>query len=69
MVSKSQIVLYIYSELINHKEIRLDEIVEKFDISIRTFRRYIAEINAYLSNNFRNQNVSYDQFKNSYILK
>lgn len=69
MINKSQSVLYIYDELINNKEIRLEDIINKYNISIRTFRRYISEINAFLSNNYKNQSVEYDYIRKVYYLK
>lgn len=68
MINKSQIILYIYDDLINHKEIYINDIVNKYGISTRTFRRYIAEINAFLFNNYRNQSIQYDSIKKSYKL-
>ena len=69
MINKSQIVLYIYDDLINHKEIYINDIVNKYGISTRTFRRYIAEINAFLFNNYRNQSIQYDLKEKVYRLK
>lgn len=68
MINKSQIVLYIYDDLINNKEIFLNDIINKYEISTRTFRRYIAEINAFLFNNYKNQIIQYDSIKKSYSL-
>lgn len=68
MINKSQIVLYIYDDLISHKEIYINDIVNKYGISTRTFRRYIAEINAFLFNNYKNQSIQYDSIKKSYSL-
>ena len=68
MVVKSQIILYIYDKIINGKSFTMDEIINEFNISIRTFRRYIAEINAYLCNNFRNEMIVYDYKKSCYFL-
>ena len=69
MIAKSQIVLYIYDELINDKEIKINDVINEYGISIRTFRRYISEINSFLCNNFRNELVMYDPLKKSYYLK
>ena len=69
MINKSQIVLYIYDDLINHKEIYINDIVNKYGISTRTFRRYIAEINAFLFNNYKNQSIQYDLKEKVYRLK
>lgn len=69
MIVKSQIILYMYDELINNREIKMNEIIALYDISVRTFRRYISEINSYLCNNYKNQIVVYDHYRNSYRLK
>ena len=69
MVVKTQVVLYIYDLLINGKEVEMEYILNKFNISIRTFRRYISEINSFLCNNFKLEVVSYDKSKNIYVLK
>ena len=54
---------------LNNKEIRLEDVINKYNISIRTFRRYISEINIYLANNYKNQSVVYDYYKKTYYLK
>ncbi len=66
MVVKGQVLLYIYDELLNNKKISTKDIVEKFNISIRTFRRYISELNSFLFNNFKNQEVVYDPIKKTF---
>ena len=68
MINKSQVILYIYDDLINKKDIYLDDIINKYKISTRTFRRYIAEINAFLFNNYKNQIIQYDSLKKCYRL-
>lgn len=69
MIIKSQIILYIYDKLINGKEVKTNEIVTLFNISVRTFRRYISEINSFLYNNYKNQEVVYNHSKNSYCIQ
>jgi len=69
MIIKSQIVLYIYDELINNKKITMNDIVNKYEISIRTFRRYISEINSFLYNNYKNQSIVYDSYEKCYYLE
>lgn len=69
MIIKSQIILYIYDQLIDGKELKMNEILAIYNISVRTFRRYISEINSYLYNNYKNQEVVYNHTKNSYYLK
>ena len=69
MIIKSQIILYIYDKLINGKQVKTNEIVTLFNISVRTFRRYISEINSFLYNNYKNQEVVYNHSKNSYCIQ
>lgn len=47
----------------------MDVFMAEFNISIRTFRRYISEINAYLSNQFMNEEVVYDFKERTYKIK
>ena len=68
MVVKTQIVLYIYDKLTKKEEVTTEFIINKFVISIPTFRRYISEINSYLFNFQTNQEVVYSRQKRSYIL-
>ena len=65
MIIKSQIILYIY----DGKEVKMNEILAIYNISVRTFRRYISEINSYLYNNYKNQEVVYNHTRNCYYLK
>ena len=69
MIIKSQIILYIYDQLINGKEIKMNEILALYNISVRTFRRYISEINSFLYNNYKNQEVVYNHTRNSYCME
>ena len=50
MLAKTQVVLYLYNEFLEGKRISTDEIVGEYGMSIRTFRRYISELNAFFSN-------------------
>jgi len=69
MMVKSQIVLYIYDELKTNRFITISDIINKYSICERSFRRYIAEINSYLSNNFKNQVIKYDYYNKRYYLE
>ena len=69
MILKSQIILDIYYSLINYGQIKLDDILIKYKISVRTFRRYISEINAFLYNNYIYEEVVYDHYNKVYFLK
>ena len=68
-MNKSQIVLMIYDRLNKGEQILLVEIMNEFDISLSTFRRYISEINIFLSDTYQNKVVYYDFLTNSYYLK
>ena len=66
---KSQIVLFIYEKLLLKEEVSTNSLIGEFDISIRTVRRYIAEINAYLLNFNKGKEVVFSKGKNTYILR
>ena len=68
-MNKSQIVLMIYDRLNKGEQILLVEIMNEFDISLSTFRRYISEINIFLSDTYQSKVVYYDFLTNSYYLK
>ena len=46
----------------------MDSVLAEFNISSRTFRRYISEINSFLYNNYKNQVVKYSKLTNKYKL-
>lgn len=69
MMNKSQVVLYMYDRLIRRKVIRTNDILNQYDISLRTFQRYIAEINDFFFNNFMNCSVAYNYENKYYYLK
>ena len=68
MVLKTQIVLYMYDKLLSGKGFTIAEIISNFNISERTFRRYISEINCFLANNYKEQQVLFDLNKRVYLL-
>lgn len=69
MVLKSQIILYMYDKLLSNEGFTILEIVSTFNVSERTFRRYVSEINCYLANNYKKEVVSYDSYTKKYFLK
>ena len=68
MMSKSQVVLYIYDVLIKGGKIKTDEILNNFEISLRTFQRYLSEINAFFFDNYINNCIKYDYENKYYFL-
>ena len=68
MINKCQIVLHIYDRLLQYGEIEMNSVLAEFNISVRSFRRYISEINAFLDNNYKNQCVKYKKTLNKYYL-
>lgn len=69
MIIKSQIILEMYDSLINGKRITINEIMNRYGISLRTFQRYIAEINAFFCNKYDNRSIQYDYLNKEYYLK
>ena len=57
-----------YDELINEKHLYLEEIISEYGISLRTFRRYISEIQSYLFNFHKNMIVKYSMKDKCYYL-
>ncbi len=68
-LNKSQIILKMYDSLIRNYGIKINDYINKYNISLRTFQRYIAEINAFLFNEFKNQVVNYDHENKIYYLE
>lgn len=66
---KSQVLIYMYDLLINKNEIVKEEIIAEFNITDRTFRRYISEINCFFDNFYKNQTIVYDKESHVYKLK
>ena len=58
-----------YDRLIEGKEFKADEILSLYKISIRTFRRYIAEINDFLYEQFKGREVVYSKDRKTYYLR
>lgn len=46
----------------------MNSVLAEFNISVRSFRRYISEINIFLNNNFKNQYIKYKKSTNKYYL-
>lgn len=46
----------------------MNSVVAEFNISERTFRRYIADINAYFCNQYKNYSIVYQRKINMYCL-
>lgn len=49
---KAQIILFLYERLRSGQSVNLLDFQAEFEISYPTFHRYIAEIRAFLMNNF-----------------
>ena len=68
MIIKSMIMLYMYDLLIEGNEFTIDEIVSIYNISVRTYRRYIAEINNFLCEQYKQKEVVFSKEKRTYYL-
>ena len=67
-LNKSQIILKMYDSLIHNEIVNMNDYINNYKISVRTFQRYIAEINAFLYNEFKNQVVNNDYDNKTYYL-
>lgn len=67
-VVKSQVILFMYEKLLLEKELRSDEVKEKFELEDKTFYRYIQEIRAYLSNFYKSEVIRYSKSQRKYYL-
>lgn len=68
MLTKTQIVLFIYDELIHKRKINTTTVLGEFHISLRTFRRYISEINVYFSNFYKNEEIKYNRSEKHFYI-
>ena len=69
---KSEVLLYIYNRLFEGKIVRKDDVVDKFNISERTFYRYIDDIKKFLEKpdgELVGEEIISDRVKGGYILK
>lgn len=68
MLMKSQIILYIYDKLLEEKKLYSNEIIGEFGMSTRTFRRYISETQAFLTNFNKHKIIKYSMKDKCYLL-
>lgn len=69
---KSDVLLYIYNRLLEGKIVRKNDVVDKFNISERTFYRYIDDIKKFLEKpvgELVGEEIISDRAKGGYILK
>lgn len=66
---KAQIILFMYERLRSGEQINVLDFQSEFGISYPTFHRYIAEIRAFLMNNFMPLELVFEAEQNSYRLK
>lgn len=69
---KSDVLLYIYNSLIEGKIVRKNDVEDKFNISERTFYRYIEDIKKFLEKpdgELVGEEIIADRAKGGYILK
>lgn len=66
---KTQVCLYIYEELLENGHVDAEVIKTKYNLSTKTFLRYINELRAYLCNFYRGKQIIYRREKQRYYLK
>ncbi len=69
MRSKAHCVLKLYDYLMKQQDVIMEEFMKEYNISSRTFRRYINEINQYMLDASINKKAYFNRVKNSYMLK
>lgn len=67
-IVKAQVILFMYEKLLSEGVLDSIEIKAKFEITDKTFYRYIQEINAYFCNTYKNKKVCYDRKNKKYYL-
>lgn len=67
-LSKTQICLHLYEELLKNDLIDIGEMKVKFRLEDKTFTRYINEIRAYLLNFYTAKEIVYLRSKHTYRL-
>ena len=67
-LSKTQICLYIYEELLSKGFIEISFYKNEFNLEDKTFMRYINELRSYLSNFYKGYEISYCRSTQTYKL-
>lgn len=67
-LTKGQTLLYIYNKLESEKVIIKAEIMDQCKLTDITFKRYIAEIRAYIKSFESNHEIKYVRKKDIYLL-
>jgi hypothetical protein len=67
-VSKTQLVLLLYSSFKSGEKINMEEFCTEHSVSIPTFKRYIQEIRCFLMNEFINEELIYSVKDRAYML-
>lgn len=67
-IVKTQVILFMYDKLLSEEALDPIEIKVKFELTDKTFYRYIQEINAYFCNTYKNKKVCYDKKSKKYYL-
>ena len=69
MKNKSFILIEMYDLLLQGKPIKKQYFIDKYEVSNRTFRRYISELQAYLFNFYKGYVIVFTRKNMEYILK
>jgi predicted DNA-binding transcriptional regulator YafY len=75
MSKKCNALLYLYEHLISGNVAKKKELCEKFDVSEKTFYRYIKDLNVYFLNEdkdkyeYKDNPVEYNEKKDGYVFK
>lgn len=61
--------MYMHEKLLLEKELKSNEVKEKFELEDKTFYRYIQEIKAYYSNLYKDYVLVYSRSVKKYFLE
>lgn len=61
--------MYMHEKLLLEKELKSNEVKEKFELEDKTFYRYIQEIKAYYSNLYKDFLLVYSRSDKKYFLE
>lgn len=67
-MKKCLIILALYDDLRSPQGVSLTNFIQNYGISVSSFRRYINDINCYLSEIFSGEEVVYQAEKKRYII-
>jgi len=66
-IVKTQVIMYMYEKLLLEGKLDPVEVKKIFELTNKTFYRYIQEIKAYCNNTFKNVEIIYSRSERKYF--